>query len=192
MISARSTARIVGALMLTVFLLYGVGNSIAIASSGPALAAGVTLMLLNSVAVVVVGVLMFPILKPAAPRTAAVYLFTRIFEGTFLAVGAISLLLGNASANLLAYTVAMAGLGIGSLFFCAALYRSNLVPRFLAVWGIVGYASLATGYVLELGGLAGAGLISTIPGGLFELFFAVWILVRGFAPVTAALKVQRA
>ena len=41
-------------------------------------------------------------------------------------------------------------------------------------------ASFALGCVLELLGFAGAGLVSTVPGGLFELFFAVWLIAKGF------------
>ena len=110
---------------------------------------------------------------------------TRVFEGVFLAVRAIALLVGFADTNFLAYTIAMAGLGIGigigSLFFCVALHRSRLVPQLLAVWGFVGYASFAAGSFLELAGVAGAGLLSTVPGGLFEIFFAIWLIARGFA-----------
>jgi Domain of unknown function (DUF4386) len=40
--------------------------------------------------------------------------------------------------NFLAYNVAQAGLGLGSLFFCYLMFRTNLVPRFLAIWGLVG------------------------------------------------------
>jgi len=192
MLTHRATARIIGTLMLVVFLLYGIGSSIAIASSGAALVVGVAMMLLNSAAVVVIGVLMLRVLRPLAPRTAIVYLIARVFEGVLLAAGAVSLLLGRGEANFLAYNIAMAGLAIGSLFFCAALYRSGLVPRFLAAWGFVGYTAFATGCLLELGGVAGAGLISTIPGGLFELFFAIWILVRGFAPVGSRPVAQTA
>lgn len=189
MISARRTARTVGTLMLAGFLLYGIGSSIATtASPGALLTAGTVMMLLNSAAVISIGVLMRPVLRPHAPATAVGYLATRIFEGAFLAVGAIALLVGAANTNFLAYNIAMAGLGIGSLFFCVALYRSRLVPRFLAVWGFVGYASFAAGCFLELAGVAGAGLVSTIPGGLFEIFFAIWLIARGFGS-TAAITV---
>jgi hypothetical protein len=191
--NARTTARTVGTLMLAAFLLYGIGSSIALAGASSALVvAGVAMMLLNSVAVIAIGALMLPILRPLAPRVAVVYLATRIFEGTFLAVGAVSLALGLSHLNFLAYNVAMAGLGIGSLFFCAALYRSRLVPRFLAAWGFVGYASFAAGCILELSGVAGAGLVSTIPGGLFEVFFAIWLLARGFGASAALTQAARA
>jgi hypothetical protein len=84
--------------------------------------------------------------------------------------------------NFMAYNVAMVGLGLGSLFFCYLLFRSNLVPRFLAVWGFVGYAIFATGCVLEILGFAGTGLVATIPGGLFEIFFGIWLIAKGFNP----------
>ena len=186
MIKERRTARAVGTLFLAGFFLYGIGTSIATtASPGALLTTGAVMMLLNSVAVVTIGALMLPVLRPHAAAVAVGYLATRIFEGAFLAVGAIALLVGFGHTNFLAYNIAMAGLGIGSLFFCFALYRSRLVPRFLAVWGFVGYASFAAGCFLELGGVTGAGLVSTVPGGLFEIFFAIWLIARGFSSTAA-------
>ena len=193
MTNTRRTARSVGTLMLAAFLLYGIGSSIATtASPGVLLTTGIVMMLLNTGAVIAIGALMLPILRPHAPAIAVLYLATRVVEGAFLAVGAIALLLGFAATNFLAYNIAMAVLGIGSLFFCVALYRSRLVPRFLAVWGFVGYASFAVGCFLELAGVAGAGLLSAIPGGLFEIFFAVWLIAHGFGSVPAVSMATRA
>lgn len=181
--STRTIARTVGALMLGVFLLYGVGNAIATnASQGDGmLALGVGMMLANSAAVLTIGVLFVPILRPYSPTVAKIYLSTRIFEAAFLALGVIALLVGAAEVNFVAYNIAMAGLGIGSLFFSVVLYRSRVVPRFLAVWGFVGYAAFAAGSLLELAGVVGAGLIGAAPGGLFEVLLAVWLIARGFA-----------
>jgi hypothetical protein len=194
MYNPRSTARIVGGLMLAAFLLYGIGSTVATtAPEGSApLTVGVLLMLVNSVAVITIGVLMLPVLRTRTPVAGGVYLATRIFEGALLGAGAIALLMAAADVNFLAYNIGMAGLGIGSLLFCAALYRSGLVPRFLAVWGFVGYATFATGSLLELSGVAGAGLICTIPGGLWELFFAVWLIARGFSSAPALTATARA
>jgi len=186
----RTIARTVGALLLAVFLLYGVGNAIATnAAQGDGMQAlGVGMMLANSAAVLAIGVLLVPILRPHSRAVARVYLATRIVEAAFLALGAIALLVGAAGVNFVAYNIAMAGLGIGSLFFTVVLYRSRLVPRFLAVWGFVGYAAFATGSLLELVGVRGAGLLGAAPGGLFEVFFAVWLLIRGFAVDQANLR----
>ncbi|MHA7262072.1 DUF4386 domain-containing protein [Arthrobacter sp. TMN-37] len=141
---------------------------------------------------------------------AAGYLASRIFEAVLLAVGVVSLLsltgIGTEAAgggldagclqslgalaingNFLSYQVAMAGLGIGSVFFCSLLLRARLVPRFLAVWGLAGYAVLASGAVLELLGFAGLGMIFSVPGGLFELFLGIWLIARGFRVVPAAV-----
>src|SRR5215203_5568864 len=138
-------------------------------SASTLFSAGAVLMLLNSALVIGIGALMLPILRPHNKNIALGYFATRIFEGIILAVGVISLLslvivsrsyteAGAADAsyfetlgalaingNFMAYNVAMIGLGLGSLFLCYLMFRSNLVPRFLAVWGLVGYAIFANG-----------------------------------------------
>jgi hypothetical protein len=205
--SVRQATRIVGVLFLAGFLTYGVGNLIAtgIVSSGDRsdstalFVTGAALMLLNSAFVIGIGVLMFPILRAHNKAIAAGYLGTRIFEGVVLAlgVGSLVVLTGSAAidANSVFYSVAEAGLGIGSLFFCALLFRTGLVPRFLAVWGFIGYACFVGGNLLELFGVAGAGLVGTIPGGPFELTFGIWLIAKGFSsarapqPAGAALAV---
>src|SRR3954470_14043940 len=197
--SVRRTARIVGVLFLAGFLAYGVGNLIATgivrsddrSSSTALFVTGAALMLLNSAFVIGIGVLMFPILRPHNEAIAAGYLGTRIFEGVVLAIGVVSLIVltGSAAidANSVFYNVAEAGLGIGSLFFCALLFRTGLVPRFLAVWGFIGYACFAGGTLLELFGVAGAALVSSIPGGPFELTFGIWLIAKGFRSTSAAM-----
>jgi hypothetical protein len=192
--SVRRTARIVGVLFLAGFLAYGVGSLIAMgivrsgdrSGSTALFVTGVVLMLLNSAFVIGIGALMFPILRAHNKAVAAGYLGTRIFEGVGLALGVVSLIVVTGSkaaidANAVFYNVAEAGLGIGSLFFCALLFRTGLVPRFLAVWGFIGYACFAGGTLLELFGVAGAGLVGATPGGLFELTFGIWLIARGFA-----------
>ena len=201
--SVRRTARIVGVLFLAGYLAYGVGSLIAAgivrsgdrSSSTALFVTGAALMLLNSAFVIGIGVLMFPILRAHNKAIAAGYLGTRIFEGVGLAIGVVSLIVVTGSgspaihANSVSYNVAEAGLGIGSLFFCALLFRTGLVPRFLAVWGFIGYACFAGGTLLELFGVAGAGLVGAIPGGLFELTFGIWLIARGFAS-TATVRTR--
>ena len=191
--SVRRAARIVGVLFLAGYLAYGIGSLIATPivrsadRSGPTalFVIGAALMLLNSAIVIGIGVLMLPILRPHNEAIAAGYLGTRIFEGVVLALGVVSLIVLSGSrainANAVCYSVAEAGLGIGSLFFCALLFRTELVPRWLAGWGFIGYACFAGGNLLELFGVAGAGLVGAIPGGLFELTFGIWLIARGFA-----------
>src|SRR4051812_37468820 len=199
--SVRRSARIVGVLFLAGFLTYGVGTLIATdivrsddrSDSTALFITGTALMLLNSALVIGIGVLMFPILRGHDKRVAAGYLGARIFEGLVLAIGVVILIVvsGDAAidANTVAYNIAEAGLGIGSLFFCALLFRTGLVPRFLAGWGFIGYACFTAGTLLVLFGVAGAGLVGAIPGGLFEVTFGIWLIVRGFAS-TATGRLQ--
>lgn len=198
--SVRRTARNVGILFLAGFLTYGVGNLIATGNvrsvdgsgSTALLVIGAALMLLNSAFVIGIGVLLFPILRPHNKATSAGYVGTRIFEGVALAIGVVSLIVLTGSratdANAVFYSVAEVGLGIGSLFFCALLFRTGLVPRFLAVWGFIGYACFAGGNVLALFGVAGVGLVGAIPGGLFEVTFGIWLIARGFAATATAVR----
>jgi hypothetical protein len=98
------TARMIGALILLATITYGTGNGLVSSILGHSdslrnldanqtrVITGIVLMLVNSAAVIGVGVLMFPILKPHNESVALGYVATRILEGTILLVGAISLL----------------------------------------------------------------------------------------------------
>ena len=82
-------------------------------------------------------------------------------------------------ANLYAYQFGMISLGLGSLLFWRILLRATLVPRFMAVWGLAGYAIFVLGSVLEVLGY-GVSLALSVPGGLFEIALAVLLIGRGF------------
>jgi hypothetical protein len=60
----------------------------------------------------------------------------------------------------------------------------------LAVWGLVGYAIILGGMVSALFG-SGLGDLSSLPGGLWEMFVGVWLIVKGFnAPAITAGSAQ--
>ena len=165
---------------------------------------GAFLMLLNSVVDVGKGVLFFPILEKHGKRTALAYLATMIVEVVLLAVGALSLLMlvpiaqqgvDTGAANVggpmpwgARGSVERHGLPdrrdgawTRSIFLCALLFRTRLIPRFLAMWGVIGYAILAAGAIAEIFGIH-IGLVLSIPGGLFEVALGFWLLSKGFAP----------
>jgi hypothetical protein len=84
-----------------------------------------------------------------------------------------------AQAQLYAYEIGMSALGVSGLILCYTLYRAKLAPRWLAVWGLVGYATILIGMVSAVMG-SGLGDISSIPGGLWEVFAGVWLIAKGF------------
>ena len=73
----------------------------------------------------------------------------------------------------------MITLGISGLMLCSTLYKANLVPRWLAVWGLLGYATILVGMVSAIMG-SGLGDLSSLPGGLWEVFVGVWLIAKGF------------
>ena len=174
------------------------------------LAIGVILWLMAVAGDAAHGVLMFPVLKQHSERIAFGYLASRIVDAVFIAVSVLFILLQiplgseylkavvpntfypqalstlSIQANLYAYEIGMIALGLAGLMLNYMFYRAKLVPRWIAVWGLVGYAIIFCGMVSEVMG-SGLGLVSSIPGGLWEVFIAVWLIVKGFtaAPVPA-------
>ena len=166
---------------------------------------GAFLMLLNTVVDVGKGVLFFPILENHGKRSALGYLALIVVQVVLLDIGVIGLLMivplgqqaldaGQASAawaqpigflltqwNNMAYSIGEATLGVGGLFLCSLLYRSRLIPRFLAVGGFIGYTSLMVGMIAEIFGIH-IGLMLSVPGIFFEVGLPVWLFVKGFQP----------
>ncbi|HEY9470367.1 MAG TPA: DUF4386 domain-containing protein [Propionibacteriaceae bacterium] len=175
-----------------------------IAASGMLLALGAVLWLFTVAGDAAHGILMFPVLRPHSERAAVGYLGARIIDATFIAVMALLILIqipigieylnaGSSDtsylqalstvlteANLYAYEFAMITVGVAGLILCSMLYRAQLVPRPLAVWGLIGYAILLLGSVLQILG-PNLNSIHAIPGGLWELFIGVWLIAKGFS-----------
>lgn len=87
--------------------------------------------------------------------------------------------------NEMAYQIAQMSLGFGAMFLCAMLLRSGLVSRALAILGLAAYALHMLGAICELSGLH-VSLFMLIPGGIFEVVVAIWLLGKGFKPAAYA------
>jgi hypothetical protein len=170
---------------------------------------GAFLMLGNTVVDVSKGVLFFPILENHGKRTALVYLAAIVVQVVFLDIGALFLLMlvplaqiasdvGAASAawapglgslltesNTIAYNVGQATLSFGGLFLCLLLFRTRLIPQVLAGLGVVGYVLHGAGSISEIFGLP-LSLFLLIPGALFEIGIALWLILKGFQPAAVA------
>lgn len=103
--SRMTYSRLIGALFLSGFLVYGIGSALATSATGAphflasvaahpiVLIIGAFLMLLNTLVDLGKGILFFPILRKHSKRTALGYVATMIVEVTLLDIGAIALLL---------------------------------------------------------------------------------------------------
>jgi uncharacterized protein DUF4386 len=174
-----------------------------VAAKSVLVAIGALLWLMAVAGDVAHGILMFPVLREHGERIAFGYLAARIVDAVFIAIWVLFTLLqvplageyAKAAAtdafslqalstvavqtSQYAYDIGMVALGLAGLMLCYTLYRARLVPRLLAVWGLVGYAIIFCGMVSEVMG-SGLGLAASIPGGLWEVCIGVWLIVKGF------------
>jgi hypothetical protein len=165
---------------------------------------GVVLMaIIHTIVNIGLAVILLPILKPLNKTLSYGYLSAAITSSVILVVGALFLILliplsdeyvklgmtdtSNFEAigsvfkkgAYFSYQIGMAIWGFGGLLLCALLYQSKLVPRFISIWGLIGYIFFISGTVFELFGYT-IGVLLSIPGGLFEISLSVWLIIKGF------------
>jgi uncharacterized protein DUF4386 len=182
-------------------LITGVG-----ADPTASVALGALLEVILIIANVGTAVVLFPILKRQSEVGALGYVSARLVEGIFIAVGIISLLAflfmrqeGTAGADAALGQVFVAiydrAFLLGPGFFAGfanglilgyLMYRSGLVPRGMAMLGLIGGPLvMATGIaimfdVTEPGSTLQA--IATIPEFIWELSLGIYCIVKGFKP----------
>ena len=189
-ISRRATAVAVGILffvqMITAMFGTAMIQSFVDGDTSARPTGGVLLMTCSGLAVVGIGLLMYPILRDVNRRLAVWYPVLRIVEFLVSAACGVYLLAQlQVVPNHLLWVYVPTGLG--GLVLTYLLVVSRLVPRPIAVLGLVGYAALTAGVPLDLLGVldmnAGAGMVLLAPGGLFEfVLMPIWLIVKGFAP----------
>jgi hypothetical protein len=147
---------------------------------------GVLLMLTSGIAVVGIGLLMYRVLKDVDRRLAWWYPALRVVE-LAVTVGFGAYLLAQLQVvphHMLWLYVPTA---IGGLILNYLLFVSRLVPRPIAVLGLVGYTLLLLAVPLGLLGVVdtneGPGIVLLLPGALFEaLVLPIWLIAKGFRP----------
>ena len=190
LISRRATATVVGVLFVVQMVTAMFGTSMIEAfvegdTDRASLTLGVLLMMGAGLAVVLIGLLMYPVLKEVNPRLAVWYPVLRITECLVSAACGVYLLVeSQVVPNHLLWVYVPTG--VGGIILTYLLFVSRLVPRPIALLGLVGYGLLTVGVPLDLLGLLdmseGAGLLLVVPGGLFELvFFPIWLITKGFS-----------
>jgi hypothetical protein len=206
---------ILGAVVLVEAIL-GAPDYLSLASANRGqIVLGVLLEWINAVAFVGIAVLMFPILRRRFESLALAYVGFRIVEFVtqILAdVGALSLLplseefvKAGAPASSPFLTVGATLLderfwsfqmlylifSLSGLLFYYMLYRTDLLPRFISIWGLVGAALVLFQTLVDMFGLTldpSIGMITGLPMLLNELFLGVWLIVKGFNPSAAVLE----
>jgi len=174
---------------------------------------GASLELILIIANIGTAVALFPILKRVNESFALGYVTARVVECAFIAVGILSVLTlvtlrqeaaGADAGSLVAVGQSLVALhdwtfllgpgfvvGIGNgLLLGYLMYRSGLVPRRMAMLGLVAGPVLCASGIAILFGVFEAGsvwqIIATIPEFVWELSLGIWLIVKGFNPSALA------
>jgi hypothetical protein len=185
-------------------------NYIVGAGADTRVAFGALLEVLLIVANVGSAVVLFPVLKRQNEGLALGYVTARIIESTFIAIGIVSVLavltlrrdvggtggtgsLVTAGRSLVAvhdWTFLLGPgwiVGVGNgLILGYLMYRSGLVPRRMAMLGLIGgpliiLSGTAVLFNVIQPGSAGQ-VIATIPEFVWELSLGIYLMVKGFKP----------
>jgi Domain of unknown function (DUF4386) len=174
---------------------------------------GALLELLLIIANIGTAVVLYPVVKRVNEILALGFVTARVIESAFIAVGIISVLslvtlrqeaAGADAGSLLAVGQSLVALhhwtfllgpgfvvGVGNgLILGYLMYRSGLVPRGLAVLGLIAGPILLARFVGILFGvfepMSVLGGLMVVPEFVWELSFGVWLIVKGFNPSAVA------
>ena len=79
---------------------------------------------------------------------------------------------------------------LGGVLFYALLYRSRIVPRWIALWGLAAIPLYVAAYLLAMYGVIGdnssAQNLMSLPLAVQEMVLAVWMIARGFRPAAVS------
>jgi hypothetical protein len=173
---------------------------------------GALLELLLIIANIGTAVVIFPIVKRQSEVLALGYVAARLFECMFILVGIVAVLgivtlqqeVAGAAEGSIAYTLAaikdwtmllgpgwVVGWGNG-LILGYLMYSSGLVPRKMALLGLVGGPLIILSGTLVLFGVADEGgtlqAVATIPEFLWELSLGIYCTLKGFRPSSPILR----
>jgi hypothetical protein len=208
------TATVAGVLSAA---LLGIQNDpdslVSVAANRNQIVLGVVLVVTMILAIIMIPAVLFPVLKQHDEALALGYVATRIVEAVTLLPAAVSPLLlvalsaeytgagapdaahfGTLRALILSYEdlglpIGTTVFSVGALILNYLLYRSNLVPRAISVWGLVGAALYLVDGLLVMFDLvvqsSVLGVTMAAPIALNEMALAVWLIIKGFGRPSA-------
>ena len=176
-ISNRHRALFVGVLILAAYsmLTYTITNNKTLR---------VITDIISGFAVIGIPLLMFPLFHVEKNKTINYgYLISRFIEGLLMIIGGV--IIFNPSLEhyrgIIYSDIQIYFFISGALFFYVLLYRTQVIPRFISIWGILATIMLFAITITKLFGIDST-LLNTLllPMILNELFLAFWLMIKGF------------
>ncbi|WP_411720561.1 DUF4386 domain-containing protein [Mycetocola sp.] len=173
---------------------------------------GLLFELLLVIAAVGTAVTLYPILKRQNGGLALAFVAARVLEAAAILIGTLSLLtivtlrqqfegstgdaatlstIGSTLSALRNWAYLLGtnfALGAASLLLAWLMYSSRLVPRGIAILGLVGGTLISLSAIAVMLGLYGQfstlGLVVALPVFAWELALTAWLIAKGFRPVS--------
>jgi len=143
-----------------------------------------SLDVISGLAVIGIALLFFRFTIDQHRTLSLTYLGLKFVEGAVM-IGAGILFLFDDTNSLrgpIYATVQLYAFGLSAFVFYVLLYKSRLVPRFIAVWGFVAIGALGVKTVLGFAGIQSIYIDGTLVLIITnEFFLAIWLMVRGFS-----------
>jgi len=212
----KTTARVVGVLFIVASVSAIVGGLLALPATEPgdlaAVAAaetqvvtGALIEMILVLSVVGIAVLLYPVLRHQSEGWALAYVGARTLEAALLAaaISALVMLTLSTEAAPAGVQVVLAirewtyligsvlMFGTSALILYPLLYRGNLVPAWLSLWGLAGGVLIIVSGLLEVYGVSVPEIVAGLlvaPIALNEMVLALWLIVRGFSPSSMARR----
>ncbi len=144
---------------------------------------GVITDIISGLAVIGIPVLMLPLFySKGNKKLARAYLVSRIIEGALMIMGGVFILDSTLEPyrELIYSKVHIYFFILGALFFYTLLYRTQIVPKFISIWGILATLLLFVVTIINLLGFDSMVFqILMLPIILNELFLALWLMSKG-------------
>ena len=140
----------IGIFFLLAFIAYGFGRSFFERENTTEQYIGAILILLNTIMVLFIGVWFKKTLRQYNEMVGNIYFLTRLLEA----------------------------IALGSIPMCILLYKHEIAPKWLAMWGVTGYVIFAFGFIMELIGKNWSMYLLGLAA-LWEITFAIWLIIKG-------------
>ena len=82
----------------------------------------------------------------------------------------------------LTYKVLMVCISLGTVIFFSLFHKAKYVPKYLTVWGIVGFTLMIVASLLQILDLQAGVVVNVIAAALaisFELVVGLWLIIKG-------------
>lgn len=140
--------------------------------------------IISGLAVIGIAVLIFPLFKSSNKSISVSYLVSKYLEGVLMIIAGIVFLFASTQSirDAIYYGIHLYIFIASGFLFYYLLYKSELVPRFISIWGTAGIFALLVSTALKLFNIQYVVmdyfLVLIITN---EIFLAIWLMTKGFS-----------